>query len=76
MHVYFYQSAGQSTYLLSLRDPGGIPDAVIGDERVEMLKKVKTMAVIPHRVDSFLTKSIYAYVVVSTQRNLYRIPLQ
>jgi hypothetical protein len=34
------------------------------------------MAVIPHRVGSVMNKSLYAYMVVSTQRNLYRIPLQ
>ena len=76
MHLNFYQSADQSTYLLSLREPGGIPDVVIGDESAETLKKVKTMAMIPHRVGSVVSKSLYAYVVESTQRNLYRIPLQ
>ena len=34
------------------------------------------MAMIPHRVGSVVSKSLYAYVVESTQRNLYRIPLQ
>jgi Tol biopolymer transport system component/predicted Ser/Thr protein kinase len=76
MHLNFYQSADQSTFLLSLREPGGIPDAGIGDESAETLKKVKTMAVIPHRVGSVVNRSLYAYVVESTQRNLYRIPLQ
>ena len=76
MHLNFYQSADQSTYLLPLREPGGIPDVVIENESAETLKKVKTMAVIPHQVGSVLSKSLYAYTVVSTQRNLYRIPLQ
>ena len=76
MHLNFYQSADQSTYLLPLREPGGIPDVVIENESAETLKKFKTMAVIPHRVGSVVSKSLYAYTVVSTQRNLYRIPLQ
>jgi len=76
MHLNFYQSADQSTYLLPLREPGGIPDVVIENESAETLKKVKTMAVIPHRVGSVMSKSLYAYTVESTRRNLYRIPLQ
>jgi len=76
MHLNFHQSADQSTSLLPLREPGGIPDVAFGNESAETLKKVKTMAVIPHRVDSVVSKSLYAYTVVSTQRNLYRIPLQ
>jgi eukaryotic-like serine/threonine-protein kinase len=76
MHLNFYQSADESTYLLPLREPGGIPDVVIENESAETLKKFKTMAVIPHRVGSVVSKSLYAYTVVSTQRNLYRIPLQ
>jgi len=76
MHFKFFQSADQSTFLQPLREPGGIPDVAFGNESAETLKKVKTMAVIPHRVDSVVSKSLYAYTVVSTQRNLYRIPLQ
>jgi hypothetical protein len=76
LHLNFYQSADQSTYLLPLREPGGIPDVAIGNESAETLKKVKTIPVIPHRVGSVVSKSLYAYTVVSTQRNLYRIPLQ
>jgi eukaryotic-like serine/threonine-protein kinase len=76
MHLNFYQSADQRTYLLPLPEPGGIPDVAIENESAETLKKVKTMAVIPHRVGSVMNKSLYAYMVVSTQRNLYRIPLQ
>jgi Tol biopolymer transport system component/tRNA A-37 threonylcarbamoyl transferase component Bud32 len=76
MHLNFYESADQSTYLLPLREPGGIPDVAIGNESAETLKKVKTMAVIPHRVGSIVSKSLYAYTLQSTERNLYRIPLQ
>jgi len=76
MHFNFYQSAEQSTYLLPLREPGGIPDVVIENESAESLKKVKTMAVIPHRAGSVVSKSLYAYTLVNAQRNLYRIPLQ
>jgi Tol biopolymer transport system component/tRNA A-37 threonylcarbamoyl transferase component Bud32 len=77
MYLNFYQLEDQGTYLLPLREPGGIADvAAIGNVSTEALKKVKAMVVIPHRASSVVSKSLYAYTMVSTQRNLYRIPLQ
>jgi hypothetical protein len=77
MFLNFYQLENQNTYLLPLGAPGGIADlAAIGNESTETLKKLKTMAVIPHRAYSIVSKSLYAYTLQNTQRNLYRIPLQ
>jgi Tol biopolymer transport system component/tRNA A-37 threonylcarbamoyl transferase component Bud32 len=77
MYTNFYQKEDRNTYLLPLREPGGIADvAAIGRVGTEALKKLKTIAVIPRRVGSIVNKSLYAYTLVSTQRNLYRIPLQ
>ncbi len=77
MFINFYQKEDQSTYLLGLREPGGIADAAaIGNVSTETMKKVKAAEVIPHRVYSIVDKSLYAYTLESTQRNLYRIRLQ
>jgi Tol biopolymer transport system component/tRNA A-37 threonylcarbamoyl transferase component Bud32 len=77
MYLNFYQMQDETTYLLPLREPGEIAYlATIGDISTETLKKIKTAAILPHRAYSIVSKSLYAYVVVNTQRNLYRIPLQ
>jgi hypothetical protein len=77
MYLSCYPLQDQTTYLLPLREPGGIAYlAVIGDISTETLKKIKTAAMIPQRASSIVSKSLYAYTLVSTLRNLYRIPLQ
>ncbi len=77
MYVQFFVASDQNTYVLRLRQAGGLaelPTSVALDG--EMLKKMKPLAVIPHLVDSAVSTSTYAYTVNSTRRNLYRIPLQ
>ena len=77
MYMQFFVATDQNTYVLRLRQAGGLPElptkvALDG----EILKKMKPVAVIPHLVDSAVSTSIYAYTVNSTRRNLYRVPLQ
>lgn len=77
MYMQFFVATDQNTYVLRLRQAGGLPElptkvALDG----EILKQMKPVAVIPHLVDSAVSTSIYAYTVNSTRRNLYRVPLQ
>jgi eukaryotic-like serine/threonine-protein kinase len=77
MYIQFFVTSDQNTYVLRLRQAGGLaelPTEVALDG--ELLKKMKPVVVIPHQVDSAVSSSLYAYTVNTTRRNLYRIPLQ
>jgi hypothetical protein len=65
------------SYALPIRRDSGLPDLpstlIAG---IDDLKRLKSVVVIPHIVDSAFSPSLYVYTVPSTYRNLYRIPLQ
>ena len=76
MYMTFFVSPDQNTYVLRLRQAGGLAELPTNAPLDgEMLKKTKAVVVIPHHVDSAVSTALYAYTVTSTRRNLYRIPL-
>jgi hypothetical protein len=76
MYITFLVQDDPNTYALPIRRGSGLPDlppTVItgtGD-----LKKLQSVTIIPHIVDSAFSSSLYVYTVPSTYRNLYRIPI-
>jgi eukaryotic-like serine/threonine-protein kinase len=76
MYMQFFVTSDQNTYVLRLRQAGGLADLPTDAPLDgEILKKMKAL-VIPRQVNSAVSTSLYAYTVNSTRRNLYRIPLQ
>jgi Tol biopolymer transport system component/tRNA A-37 threonylcarbamoyl transferase component Bud32 len=77
MYMHFFVTSDPNTYVLRLRQAGGLAElpTEVGLDG-ELLKKLKSVVVIPHQVDSAVSTSLYAYTVNTTRRNLYRIPLQ
>ncbi|MFZ3217033.1 MAG: protein kinase [Candidatus Acidiferrales bacterium] len=77
MYLSFFVSQDQNTYVLPLRQRSGLPSVPLGGVVTgEQLKKIKSVVVIPHPVDSAISTSLYAYTQETTRRNLFRIPLQ
>jgi len=67
----------ENTYVLPLRHGTELPKLpAAGIARMEDITNAKPTAVIPHIVSSAVSPSVYAYVQLTTRRNLYRIPLQ
>ena len=67
----------QKTYALPVRRGWGLPDLPPTSIRgIEDLQQMKSAVVIPHVVSSAVSPSLYAYLVMTTRRNLYRIPLE
>jgi hypothetical protein len=77
MYMSFTEQGNQQSYALPVRSSSGLPDlpstVITG---VDDLKKLKSVVMIPHIVDSAFSSSLYVYTVQNTHRNLYRIPLQ
>jgi len=77
MYISFLQQSDPNSYALPVRRDLGLPDLpsmVISG--TEDLKKLRSVIVFPHIVDSAFSPSLYIYTVQSTHRNLYRISLQ
>jgi hypothetical protein len=74
-HLYF-PALHEGTYLLPVLPLTGLPKLPpAGIARIEDFATAKTVAPIPHEVESVLSPSVYAYSRQNTRRNLYRIPL-
>jgi hypothetical protein len=66
----------QNTYALPVRRGWGLPDLPATSIRgIEDLRQMKSAVLIPHVVSSAVSPSLYAYLVMTTHRNLYRVPL-
>jgi Tol biopolymer transport system component len=77
MYISFNMQSDPNSYALPIRRGSGLPDlpsTVIAG--TDDLKKLKSVVVIPHIVDTAFSPSLYVYTGNSTYRNLYRVPLQ
>jgi hypothetical protein len=76
MYMNFFLQDDPNTYALPIRHSSGLPDLPATPfSGIEDAKKLKSAVVIPHMVDTAFNSSLYVYMVPSTYRNLYRIPL-
>ncbi len=74
--VNFAIADKEKSYVLPLRRDTGLPKLpMTGIARLEDITNAKPTAVIPRVVSSAVSPTVYAYVQVTTRRNLYRIPL-
>ncbi|MGA1987453.1 MAG: protein kinase [Candidatus Sulfotelmatobacter sp.] len=65
------------TYAIPVLHDSGLPKVPPGDvSQIQSLAAAKTIAAIPHDVQSAISPSVYAYTRQTTRRNLYRIQLQ
>jgi eukaryotic-like serine/threonine-protein kinase len=75
MFLYF-PSLFKGTYPVAVKHDTGLPALPpSGFGGLADLAHAKTAVVIPRRVDSIVSSSLYAYTQENARRNLYRIPL-
>jgi serine/threonine protein kinase len=75
-YVYVYDQLRHDTYVLPVLQGSGLPKIPSGGiTRIEDVKSIKGVAVIPVEVSSGLSASVYAFTRENTRRNLYRVPL-
>ena len=71
-----FPSLFKGTYPMAVKHETGLPAMPPhGFARLADLANAKTAAIIPLKVDSIVSSSVYAYTQENARRNLYRIPV-